>query len=106
MAGLRYEYSWIDGYSVTLNSETKYNYGKFFPSLYLVYQPNDNHTFSINFSRRINRPNFRAIDPFRWYTGPYAYYTGNPTLQPSYNYNFELGYTFKNKFSITAYWQN
>ncbi|MDC8028243.1 TonB-dependent receptor [Elizabethkingia anophelis] len=39
MAGLRYEYSWIDGYSVTLNSETKYNYGKFFPSLYLVYQP-------------------------------------------------------------------
>lgn len=105
MAGLRYEYSWIVGHSVTLNTTTKYNYGKFFPSFYLLYQPNDNHVFNVNFSRRINRPNFRAIDPFRWYSGPFEYSTGNPLLQPSYNYNFELAYTLKNKFSVTLYWQ-
>lgn len=104
-AGLRYEYSETSGFSPTTQSESKNNYGKFFPTAYLSYKANENNQFSINYSRRINRPYFRALDPFRWYSNPNTYYTGNPSLQPSFNHNIEFNYIFKSKFSANLYYQ-
>ncbi|AZA81088.1 TonB-dependent receptor [Chryseobacterium lactis] len=104
-AGLRYEYTQTSGYSPTTQSESENNYGKFFPTAYLSYKASGNNQFSINYSRRINRPYFRALDPFRWYSNPNTYYTGNPSLQPSFNHNIEFNYIFKNKFSANLYYQ-
>ncbi|MBT2562528.1 outer membrane beta-barrel family protein [Pedobacter sp. ISL-64] len=104
-AGLRYEYSTVNGNSPTTGDETKRNYGRLFPSLYLSYKLNQNNTLSATYSKRINRPNFRALNPFRWYTNPYTYSTGNPTLQPSYNHNSEVSYLYKDMFSLTLYMQ-
>jgi len=102
-AGLRYEYSIIDGYSPTNNQYNSSKYGRLFPSFYLSYKPNSNHTIGFNYSKRINRPNFRALNPFRWYTNPYSYSTGNPLLEPSFNHNLELSYLYKGKLSLTLY---
>ncbi|WP_161596650.1 outer membrane beta-barrel family protein [Chitinophaga vietnamensis] len=104
-AGLRYEYSWIDGYSPTTGNRSRSEYGKWFPSVYITYTADDNNTFSVNYSKRINRPNFRAVDPFKWYTNPNSYYTGNPLLQPSFNHNVELSYLYKGILSFTLYGQ-
>ncbi|MDN5423066.1 MAG: TonB-dependent receptor family protein [Chryseobacterium sp.] len=104
-AGLRYEYSTIDGYSETAGERNKNEYGRLFPSAYLEYKANENNTVSINYSKRINRPNFTALNPFRWYSNPYSFYTGNPFLSPSYNHNVELSYLYKNRFSVTVYGQ-
>ncbi len=104
-AGLRYEYSMTNGYSPGTGETSRNRYGKSFPSVYLTYKPNTDHTFSLNYSKRINRPSFRALNPFRWYSNPYTYSTGNPFLQPSFNDNFELAYLFKGIFSITLYEQ-
>ncbi len=104
-AGIRYEYAQTKGYSPTTQSESENNYGKFFPTAYLSYKASANNQFSINYSRRINRPYFRALDPFRWYSNPNTYYSGNPSLQPSFNHNIELNYIFKNKFSANIYYQ-
>ncbi|MET3034656.1 outer membrane beta-barrel family protein [Chryseobacterium sp. NRRL B-14859] len=104
-AGLRYEYSVIDGKSVTLNKTNTYKYGRLFPTFYFDYNINDDNDISFSYSKRINRPGFRAIDPFRWYSNPYSYMSGNPELMPSYNHNFELNYTYKNSLSIGAYFQ-
>ncbi|WP_293785077.1 outer membrane beta-barrel family protein [uncultured Pedobacter sp.] len=103
--GIRYEYSIISGYSPKNNEENKVDYGRFFPSLYLSYKASDNHTLSFTYSKRINRPNFRALNPFRWYSNPYTYSTGNPQLQPSYNHNTEVSYLYKGIFSLTLYMQ-
>ncbi|HEY4151051.1 MAG TPA: outer membrane beta-barrel family protein, partial [Chitinophagaceae bacterium] len=104
-AGLRYEYSIIDGHSPDSTTHNRFQYGKWFPTLYITYKPGRDHTFSFNYSKRINRPNFRQLSPFRWYTNPYSYYTGNPLLQPSYNHNIELAYLYKSIFSLTLYGQ-
>ncbi|PQA91721.1 hypothetical protein B0A69_18055 [Chryseobacterium shigense] len=104
-AGLRYEYSTIDGYSETAGERNKNEYGRLFPSAYLEYKANENNTLSVNYSKRINRPNFTALNPFRWYSNPYSFYTGNPFLSPSYNHNVELSYLYKNRFSVTVYGQ-
>ncbi len=104
-AGVRYEYTQTSGYSPTTQSASENNYGKFFPTAYLSYKASENNQFSINYSRRINRPYFRALDPFRWYSNPNTYYAGNPSLQPSFNHNIEFNYIFKNKFSANLYYQ-
>ncbi|ASK30309.1 TonB-dependent receptor [Chryseobacterium sp. T16E-39] len=104
-AGLRYEYSTIDGLSVTSGKSSNNSYGKFFPTTYVTYKPDENNTFSINYSKRINRPGFRAINPYRWYININSYYTGNPLLQPSINHNFELSHVYKGKLSTSVYLQ-
>jgi hypothetical protein len=104
-AGLRYEYSVVNGNSLTSGQQNENSYGKFFPTAYISYKSNENHTFNLNYSKRINRPGFRAINPYRWYININSYFTGNPFLKPSINHNFELSYVYKGKLSASAYFQ-
>ncbi|MBO9672733.1 MAG: TonB-dependent receptor [Sphingobacteriaceae bacterium] len=90
--GLRGEYTQVDGISV--NERNKNGYFRLFPTLYMVYRLNDKNTFSLNYGRRINRPPYRKLNPFRWYSNQYAYAEGNPFLQPSYNDNIEFSHTY------------
>ncbi|MDW9380371.1 TonB-dependent receptor domain-containing protein [Chryseobacterium sp. JV558] len=104
-AGLRYEYSVVNGNSLTSGQQNENSYGKFFPTAYISYKSNENHTFNLNYSKRINRPGFRAINPYRWYININSYFTGNPFLKPSINHNFEFSYVYKGKLSASAYFQ-
>lgn len=102
-AGIRYEYTDVKGFSPETAETNTFNYGKFFPSGYISFTPNDKHTLSFSYSKRINRPSFGNLNPFRWYSNPYTYSTGNPNLLPSFNNNIELGYIFDGNLSITLY---
>lgn len=103
--GLRYEYSNVNGNSLTSGQQSENSYGKFFPTAYVTYKSNESNTFSINYSKRIERPGFRAINPYRWYININSYSTGNPFLQPSFNHNFELSHVYKGKLSTSVYFQ-
>ncbi|MDP9079837.1 MAG: TonB-dependent receptor family protein [Bacteroidota bacterium] len=105
-AGLRYEYTLMDGYSPTLDQRNKRNYGALFPTTYIVYKADADNTFSVNYSRRINRPGLASLNPFAYYTNIYTYSTGNPLLLPSYSNNFELNYLYKSMFSFTVFTQH
>lgn len=103
--GLRYEYSTVNGNSLTSGQQSENSYGKFFPTAYISYKSDASNTLSLNYSKRINRPGFRAINPYRWYTNVNSYFTGNPFLQPSVNHNFEFSHVYKGKLSTTLYFQ-
>lgn len=103
-AGLRYEYTNLEGVSVNDNVTNNIRYGKFFPTAYLGYKANDNNTFSVNYSRRISRPYFGNLNPFKNIISEFEYSTGNPYLLPSFSDNLELGYVLKNNFNVTAYY--
>jgi len=105
-AGLRYEYTMTDGYSPTLDQRNRRNYGALFPTTYIVYKADGNNVFSLNYSRRINRPGLSSLNPFDYYTNIYTYSTGNPLLLPSYSNNFELNYLYKSMFSFTVFTQH
>ncbi|TLV03983.1 outer membrane beta-barrel family protein [Dyadobacter luticola] len=105
-AGLRYEYTLMDGYSPTLNQRNKRHYGALFPTAYIVYKASNNHVFSLNYSRRINRPSLNSLNPFAYYTNIYTYAVGNPLLLPSYSNNVELNYLYKGMFSCTVFTQH
>lgn len=104
-AGLRYEYSVVNGNSLTSGQQTENSYGKFFPTAYISYKSNENNTFNLSYSKRIERPGFRAINPYRWYININSYFTGNPFLKPSFNHNFEFSYVYKGKLSASTYFQ-
>lgn len=101
--GLRIESTQTEGYSYTLNQTNANNYSKLFPTLYLLYIPNENNSFSVNYSKRISRPNYKTLNPFVRYINPYTTSEGNPFLQPYFTDNIELTYSYKSNWSNTLY---
>lgn len=93
--GLRVENTQTNGFSETTNQETENNYLKLFPTFYASYKKNENNTFSLNYGKRINRPRFDLLNPFRIYINSNSYSEGNPFLRPSFSDNFELAHSYK-----------
>ncbi|WP_440134777.1 TonB-dependent receptor domain-containing protein [Chitinophaga sancti] len=93
--GLRLENTQTKGNSVTLGTVTTNNYSKLFPTGYLQYTANEQHTFSLSYGRRLSRPRFNELNPFRVYYSTYSYTQGNPMLIPAYTSNIELQHSYK-----------
>ncbi len=88
-------------------SET-YTYKKLhlFPSFYVTRKFSDAHQLQFTYSRRIERPDERDLNPFKEYRGVNNVFYGNPGLKPEFTNAFELNYqyTFKKGFvSLETY---
>jgi hypothetical protein len=104
-AGLRGEYTDLEGASATTGEVNTQKYFKVFPSIYTLYKPNDKHQVGLTYGKRITRPQYGALNPFRSYNTPYSYSTGDPRLQPALSHNFSLLYTLNNKHNIDLYYR-
>ena len=100
--GLRVESTQTTGESVAIAKKKKTNYTELFPSLYVNYKVNEDHTVSLTANRRISRPSFWQLNPFRWYVNEYNFVTGNPSLQPTYTNSVTGSYSLKNKWFINV----
>ncbi len=100
--GLRGEYTDTKGEQITTDETFTKNYFDLFPSLFVTYNIADQHRVQANYSRRIERPSFWDMNPFRVYTDPFSYYEGNSKLDPSFSNSFELGYTLLGKYMVTT----
>lgn len=99
--GLRVENTSSLGNSVTLGQQTKRNYTDFFPTVFIQQQINDSHKLGLSYSRRIDRPDYGALNPFIYYLDQYTYQYGNPYLNPQYTNSYELNYTFKERYLLS-----
>ncbi len=104
--GLRLENTQTTGNSLTLDHINKNDYNKLFPTVYVSYSPNDEYSYNINYGRRIRRPRFNWLNPFRSYLSQYAYVEGNPFLQPSFSNNLELNFVYKGNLNLQLYYNN
>lgn len=102
-AGLRYEYTNIEGVLVTQNIINTNFYGNLFPNLSVMYEPNDNHSYSLSYNKRIFRPRLFDLNPFRIYRDANNYEVGNPNLLPSITDNIEIGYVYKGNLFLTIF---
>lgn len=100
-AGLRAEYTNTKGNQITSNQVFKKDYLGLFPSLFVTRDFNENHQLKTGYSRRIKRPSYWDLNPFRVYDDPFAFYEGNPYLKPSIVNAVELGYGFKSRYFAT-----
>lgn len=104
-AGLRYEYTYVKGYSPTVNQEVRQNYGEWFPTAFMMWMPNDNHNLSLSYTRRVDRPYFEDLNPFVRYQDVNSYSKGNSNLRTQPSDNIEIGYTFKGNLNVIL-WGN
>ncbi|HVZ26857.1 MAG TPA: TonB-dependent receptor, partial [Sediminibacterium sp.] len=64
------------------------------PSIMISHSFENGNTIKLAYSHRIERPDYREINPFYNLSDPYNITTGNPALQPEQGNNIELGYNF------------
>jgi hypothetical protein len=77
-----------------------------FPTVYLDYRVSDKYDISMSYGRRLRRPSYAHLNPFRYYTTPFSYSEGNPFLRPAYSHSFDITQQFNNKYSITLYYSH
>lgn len=104
--GLRGEWTLADGQSEAYVANSKdssfhRNYAQLFPSAFLQYELSKKHTFGINYSRRIDRPNYGDLNPFVFFLDNYTFKVGNPMLTPQLTNSLELSHTFLGAFTST-----
>ena len=89
--GMRYENSDIDINQLTSAIYKNKKYDNFFPSAFFTYEIGDKTSLSLNYSKRINRPRGREINPFNSYSSNINIFRGNPDLDPSRTDSYDLG---------------
>ncbi len=100
-AGLRGEHTFSEGNSITTDSVVTRNYFDLFPSASMSYTPNDQHSVSLSYSRRIDRPNYGNLNPFEYFLDRFTFSRGNPFLNPQYTNSLGLTYGLKQAVYIT-----
>ncbi|WP_348049539.1 TonB-dependent receptor [Mucilaginibacter sp.] len=104
-AGLRAEETSIDGNSLTSNEQFTRNYLNLFPSLFInhVFDAKKNEAVYFSYSRRLQRPSYKELNPYRLQVDNFIVSIGNPDLQPQYTHSFELGADFFKGWSANVY---
>ena len=91
--GMRAESSFYDGRILGKDSSFRVDFPiSLFPSAFITYKKSDKEDIQVNYSRRINRPNFFQLIPFIDYTDPQNLNVGNAGLKPEFVNSLELSY--------------
>ncbi|RAK21728.1 outer membrane receptor protein involved in Fe transport [Flavobacterium aquaticum] len=104
--GLRFEDSNIEVNSLTENDYNTKKYNNLFPSATFNYEFSESSSVSLSYSKRINRPRGRFLNPVSSLSSNINIFQGNPDLDPSMTDAIDLGYLKKwNKltFNTSAY---
>ena len=91
MAGLRGELTLREIENTNATEASELNRFDLFPTVHTSYKLNENNELMASYSRRINRPSGRDLDPNPNYYNRYTIRIGNPDLEPEYTNSYELG---------------
>ncbi|PKV49084.1 outer membrane receptor protein involved in Fe transport [Aquimarina sp. MAR_2010_214] len=98
--GLRAENTFIKGNQVITDNVFKNDYFNLFPTASYNYTLNEKHALGISLGRRIDRPSYGQLNPFRTFVNTNTFREGNPFLQPQFTWVSELNYTFKRRYYV------
>ena len=100
-SGLRVEQTIAEGIQLIDGQSFENNYTDLFPSLFLNYSFSDNYAMGLNMSRRLDRPSYQQLNPFKFFLDPSTYREGNPFLDPQFTWSFEWNHTLLQRFTAT-----
>lgn len=104
--GLRAEQTISNGNQLTTNNKFRNSYIQVFPSIFLSDKLDEKNDVTVSAGRRIDRPTYRQLNPFKFYLDPSTYVEGNPYLKPQLTWQYDLTYTLNQKYSITLSYSN
>ncbi|MCB0526203.1 MAG: TonB-dependent receptor [Lewinellaceae bacterium] len=109
-AGVRAEHTDWAGELTSLrpeNNEMPSNeYLSWFPSAAVTYALSKDNQFNLTYSRRIDRPSYRDLNPFEDKLDELTFKKGNPFLRPQFTHSLELTHTFKGAVNTTLGYSN
>lgn len=79
------------------NVSKEKKYFSLYPSAHLTYHPNEKDEFSLNYSRRVDRPEAGLLDPGEDSSRGNIILKGNPDLNPQYTHSIEWNYLHRFK---------
>ncbi len=90
--GGRYERTQVNSFYANTQEEVDKGQNTFVPSVFLMKKIGEKQTLKINYSKRINRPDYGDLNPYINTSDPKNVYTGNPGLKPEIRNRYELTY--------------
>ena len=96
--GLRAEKTAIEGDQRSTDESFSNNYLNIFPTASVNYNISQNHIVGLSLSRRLDRPGYNDLNPFRFFVNNYTYRVGNPFLTPQFTWSAEVNYTFRQRY--------
>lgn len=104
--GLRMEHTNTKGKQFATGETFSRNYVSLFPNVVVNRKLGKEHTVSLSYARRIDRPSYRQLNPFKVFVDSYTYVVGDPTLKPVMTNVYELNYTLKGTYITTVSYTN
>jgi hypothetical protein len=104
--GLRGEQTKVEARSETLNQINSQNYFELFPSFFLSRGLGEDHSLTLDYSRKLTRPKYSDLNPFRYFLNENDYEEGNPNLVPNFSHNFNLNFNIKDTYFIDLYYRD
>ncbi len=104
--GLRGEQTNVKTTSVTLDSIGRQDYFELFPRVYILHRISDKHKISLDYNRKLRRPNYRDLNPFRYFLNENDFNEGNPDLRPHFSHNLNFNYSFKDTYFFDIYYRD
>lgn len=74
----------------------------FLPNVHAKYTPSKNHSWNMSLNSYASQPTFNDLNPFEWRINQHQVLRGNPMLDPSSTYKYDLGYTYKGVLSFST----
>lgn len=104
--GARAEQSFIYGKNKTTGFTFQPHYFNIYPNVSFEYQRTQKHNFQWGYNRRINRPTYEDLSPFKYFFDQYSSFVGNPYLSPEYCNKFSFSHTYKEVFTNSFSYEN
>ncbi|CDF81280.1 TonB-dependent receptor [Formosa agariphila KMM 3901] len=104
--GLRGEFTDVEGLATgSIDKGNSFDYFKLFPTFNVSHDFNESHSLGLSYGKRIARPTYASLNPFKYYYNDFAYLQGNPSLQPTISHLTTLSYTLKGTYTFEVYYR-
>jgi len=103
-AGIRMEYTDVVGNSLSLGVVNSQNYFELFPAVSIERTIKENNKLGLSYARRLTRPRYQSLNPFKYFQNENNFNAGNPNLIPAIDNKITLSYTYKNKWFFDLYY--
>ncbi|NND61839.1 MAG: outer membrane beta-barrel protein, partial [Flavobacteriaceae bacterium] len=103
--GLRGEYTDVKGTSRSLGQVNTQEYMEWFPTASFEHTLEDGNSVGLSFVRRITRPRYQSLNPFKYFLNDFNFNGGNPNLVPGINNRVTFSYTIANKIFFELYYE-
>ena len=103
-SGLRYENTQIERFS-TQEALEDLRYENWFPEVTIAQELPNEQSWGVGYLKKIQRPRYQALNPFRYYLNESNFNQGNPNLVPAIEEKLNVFYTLGQAWYFEAYYQ-